>query len=63
MLTHKRIHCRSEGLQDVEAGEDHQSQEESIIVKDRKCCCLIVSNFIFLPQDPTNKRDILITIT
>jgi hypothetical protein len=56
LLTHGRIHCWSEGLQDVEAREDNQSQEQSIIVEDGECCCLVVSNFVLLPQDSTNKR-------
>jgi hypothetical protein len=60
LLRHKRIHCWSESLQDVEAREDYQSQEESIIVEDGECCCLIVSNFVLLPQDSINRRAIFI---
>jgi hypothetical protein len=52
---HKRIHCWSEGLQDVETGEDDQSKKEGIIVEDGKCCCLIVGNFILFPQYSINK--------
>lgn len=48
-LAHKRIHCWSEGLQDIKAGEDNQGQEERIIIENGKCCRLIVSNFILLP--------------
>jgi len=46
------VHRGWEWSQDVEAGKNDQSQEQRVVVKDGECGSFVVSNFIFLPQDP-----------
>merc|ERR1712073_175691 len=38
--------------QDVEGGDDHQGQEQSVVVEDGEGGGLVLSNLILLPQDP-----------
>lgn len=48
----KRIHSWCEWAQKVEAAENHNGQEQGIVVEDGIGCRFIVSHFIFLPQYP-----------
>lgn len=58
----KRIHSRCEGAQQVEAAEDDDGQEQSIVVEDGEGCCLIVCNLILLPQDPGRNRKVFVKL-
>ena len=50
------LHGWSEWCQQVEAADDDESKEDSIVVEDGESGSFIISNLIFLPQDPRFKK-------
>lgn len=51
------LHGWSEWSQQVEAADDDESKEDSVVVEDGESGSFVIGNFIFLPQNPTNKTN------
>lgn len=52
----KRIHGGVEVLEQEEGGDDDEHEEEGVVVEDREGGGLVVSDLIFLPQNPKQYR-------
>lgn len=52
----QRIHGGVEVLEQEEGGDDDEHKEEGVVVEDREGGGLVVSDLIFLPQDPKRHR-------
>jgi len=48
-------HSGRERSEKIKAGKNDDGQEESIVVENGESGRLIVSHFVFLPQNPTHK--------